>query len=87
MALFPLDTLKTRLQSPKGFWNSGGLKGIYSGLPSTLVGSAPTAALFFLVYDTTKNRLMENNHLNASISQILAANLGETVRFVHFIKR
>jgi solute carrier family 25 (mitochondrial S-adenosylmethionine transporter), member 26 len=83
LALFPLDTLKTRLQSPKGFWNSGGLRGIYSGLPSTLVGSAPTAALFFVVYDTSKNRLIGKGGLNASLSQIIAANFGEIVYFFY----
>jgi solute carrier family 25 S-adenosylmethionine transporter 26 len=64
--LFPLDTLKTRLQSKAGFLKAGGLnettliKGfskIYSGLSSALVGSAPSAALFFLTYDTMKRNL------------------------------
>lgn len=41
--LFPLDTIRTRLQSQKGFWSSGGFRGIYSGLLSASVGSAPTA--------------------------------------------
>ena len=80
--LFPLDTIKTRLQSSSGFWRSGGFKGIYNGLPSTLLGSAPTAALFFTIYDTTKIRLkslVERNKLNAVQSQIIAANIGEIV--------
>ena len=42
MALFPLDTLKTRLQSAQGFWKAGGFRGIYSGLGSAALGSAPT---------------------------------------------
>jgi solute carrier family 25 (mitochondrial S-adenosylmethionine transporter), member 26 len=32
VALFPLDTIKTRLQSPQGFINSGGFRGVYQGL-------------------------------------------------------
>lgn len=39
MALYPLDTLKTRLQSQYGFWNSGGFKGIYKGIGPTSIGS------------------------------------------------
>lgn len=39
--LFPLDTIKTRLQSEAGFFKSGAFKRIYSGLGSTIVGSAP----------------------------------------------
>lgn len=44
-ALFPLDTLKTRLQSPDGFRQSGGFRGIYSGLGPAILGSAPTGEL------------------------------------------
>ena len=47
VTLYPLDTLKTRLQSPHGFWKSGGFKGIYRGVGAAFVGSAPGAALFF----------------------------------------
>lgn len=79
LALFPLDTVKTRLQSKQGFWKSGGFRGIYNGLPSTLVGSAPAAALFFTVYDTTKRKLeSSSSNLNlTTLNQIVAANLGE----------
>ena len=41
VALFPLDTLKTRLQSSEGFIKAGGFKGVYRGLGSVTVGSAP----------------------------------------------
>lgn len=41
MGLFPLDTLKTRLQSQAGFWKSGGFSGIYRGIGPAFVGSAP----------------------------------------------
>lgn len=42
VALFPLDTIKTRLQSQQGFRAAGGFRGIYSGLLSVTLGSAPT---------------------------------------------
>ena len=44
VALFPLDTLKTRLQSSQGFIKAGGFSGIYRGLGSVTVGSAPGGA-------------------------------------------
>ncbi|KAF1944542.1 mitochondrial carrier [Clathrospora elynae] len=54
LSLYPLDTLKTRLQSSAGFAASGGFNGIYRGVGSAIVGSAPGAALFFITYDTIK---------------------------------
>lgn len=41
VALFPLDTIKTRLQSADGFLKAGGLRGVYNGLSAAAVGSAP----------------------------------------------
>jgi hypothetical protein len=41
VVLYPLDTVKTRLQSEVGFWQSGGFKGVYRGLSSAAAGSAP----------------------------------------------
>lgn len=57
LSLFPLDTLKTRLQSSAGFFPSGGFSGIYRGIGSALVGSAPGAAFFFCTYETAKSVL------------------------------
>lgn len=42
IALFPLDTIKTRIQSSQGFLKSGGFHGIYSGLGSAAAGSSPS---------------------------------------------
>lgn len=41
LTLFPLDTIKTRLQSQQGFYKAGGFRGIYAGVPSAAVGSFP----------------------------------------------
>lgn len=54
ITLFPLDTLKTRLQSSQGFLKTGGFSGLYRGISPVIVGSAPTAALFFLTYEEIK---------------------------------
>jgi len=54
--LFPLDTVKTRLQSPQGFLAAGGFRRIYAGIGPAALGSAPNAALFFCTYDTIKRQ-------------------------------
>ena len=50
-ALFPMDTLKTRLQSPAGFRASGGFANLYRGIGVCLMGSAPCSALFFSTFE------------------------------------
>lgn len=60
VALFPLDTLRTRMQSAEGFWKSGGFKGVYRGLSSAALGSAPGAAAFFSTYETMKKVIKRN---------------------------
>ncbi|KAI9826080.1 MAG: S-adenosylmethionine transporter [Thelocarpon impressellum] len=57
LSLHPLDTLKTRLQSSAGFHASGGFRGIYKGIGSALVGSAPGGALFFVTYEGARAAL------------------------------
>ena len=52
LLFFPIDTIKTRLQSAEGFWRSGGFAGVYRGMGSVAVGSAPGASIFFVTYET-----------------------------------
>ncbi|KAK3297777.1 mitochondrial carrier domain-containing protein [Chaetomium fimeti] len=90
LSLFPLDTLKTRLQSSTGFFASGGFRGIYRGVGSAVVGSAPGAAFFFCTYEASKAFLASSPtfspspHQNGSSSgghqamiHMAAASLGE----------
>lgn len=90
LSLFPLDTLKTRLQSSPGFLASGGFSGIYRGVGSAIVGSAPGAALFFCTYEYTKELLSQRRRAQqalggskgdadwaAPIEHMFAASLGE----------
>jgi len=42
VSLFPIDTLKTRIQAPGGFFANGGWRGIYKGIGSVSAGSAPS---------------------------------------------
>ena len=72
VSLYPIDTLKTRLQSPKGFLASGGFTGIYRGLGSVAIGSAPGAALFFTVYETSKFYTPDN-----TLGHMMSASFGE----------
>lgn len=44
VSLYPLDTIKTRLQASEGFLKAGGVKGVYQGLSVTVAGSAPGGA-------------------------------------------
>uniref|UniRef100_A0A5S6QHD2 S-adenosylmethionine mitochondrial carrier protein n=1 Tax=Trichuris muris TaxID=70415 RepID=A0A5S6QHD2_TRIMR len=78
LALYPLDTLKTRLQSSAGFTASGGLKSIYAGLPSIAVGSAPGSALFFLTYEFCKSNSLDWTP-SQSVAHMLAASCGEAI--------
>ena len=52
ISLFPMDTLKTRLQAPEGFRAAGGFKHVYRGLGPVALGSAPGSALFFVTYSS-----------------------------------
>lgn len=80
IALFPIDTIKTRLQSEKGLWRSGGFRGIYNGLGPAAAGSAPTAALFFCTYESIKTTLSSQvSKEYAPYIHMGAASIGEMV--------
>ena len=59
---FPLDTIKTRLQSADGFLKSGGFRHLYKGFGSILLGSLPYTATFFLSYEVTKYNMCSYVH-------------------------
>jgi solute carrier family 25 (mitochondrial S-adenosylmethionine transporter), member 26 len=78
VALFPIDTIKTRLQAPQGFWAAGGVRGIYNGLAVVTAGSAPSAALFFATYETMKGVLLPFlGEYPPAILHMAASSLGE----------
>ncbi|CAJ0930505.1 unnamed protein product, partial [Mesorhabditis belari] len=72
LGLYPLDTLKTRLQSKQGFRAAGGFRNLYRGMSSVAIGSAPGSAIFFVSYRQAQK--MGNNSI---LSDILAACFGE----------
>lgn len=75
VVLFPLDTLKTRLQSQQGFLRAGGFSKIYSGIAPAALGSAPTSALFFCTYEGVKQLMGPNlpNSMTPVVPSIAAA--------------
>lgn len=54
IALYPIDTIKTRIQAPSGFLKAGGFKGVYAGLGAGAIGSAPGSMFFFSTYEGVK---------------------------------
>jgi solute carrier family 25 S-adenosylmethionine transporter 26 len=43
--LYPIDTIKTRMQSRDGFLRSGGFKHVYRGIGPVVIASAPSGIL------------------------------------------
>ncbi|KAG6773631.1 hypothetical protein POTOM_020923 [Populus tomentosa] len=76
-ALYPIDTIKTRLQAGSLFAARGGgkimLKGLYSGLAGNLAGVLPASALFVGVYEPTKQKLLKTFPENLSAVAHLTA--------------
>lgn len=77
LSLFPLDTLKTRLQSSHGFLASGGFRNLFNGLGPVAIGSAPTAAVFFLTYESGKRHFTFIQR--PSLRHMASASMGEIV--------
>jgi solute carrier family 25 S-adenosylmethionine transporter 26 len=78
VALYPLDTLRTRLQAPEGFFKAGGFSKIYTGVVATALGAAPGAALFFSAYEGFKPLLKyANGGTEHPIQHSCAAAAGE----------
>ncbi|XP_068415238.1 mitochondrial S-adenosylmethionine carrier protein isoform X3 [Eschrichtius robustus] len=82
LILFPLDTIKTRLQSPQGFNKAGGFRGVYAGVPSAAIGSFPNAAAFFITYEYVKWFLhTDSSSYLMPVKHMLAASAGEVIPF------
>ncbi|XP_028680162.1 S-adenosylmethionine mitochondrial carrier protein isoform X1 [Erpetoichthys calabaricus] len=83
LVLYPLDTIKTRLQSPQGFFKASGFRGIYAGVPSVAIGSFPSASAFFVTYEYFKSVLSTFSPPYLSpVIHMVSASLGETVACV-----
>lgn len=56
LALYPLNTIKTRLQAARG-GSSVNLKHLYKGFGGNILGAVPACAVFFAVYEPVKLQL------------------------------
>ena len=58
--IYPLDTLKTRLQSPQGLHAAGGYRSLFRGVFAAGVGAIPGGAAFFGAYEYSRLALQES---------------------------
>jgi solute carrier family 25 S-adenosylmethionine transporter 26 len=82
IALFPLDTIKTRVQSKEGFRKAGGFRHIFKGLGPTALGSFPGSATFFFTYSHCNQLLLSKNNNNNNSSwlpHMVSAAIGEVM--------
>jgi solute carrier family 25 S-adenosylmethionine transporter 26 len=85
LVLFPLDTIKTRIQATiKGqnnnFIEKSANVSKYSGLRTQIIASFPAAAAFFATYDFTKYILKQKFKINSKyeiLCHMIAAVFGE----------
>ncbi|KAJ1349794.1 hypothetical protein KIN20_005448 [Parelaphostrongylus tenuis] len=80
LGLYPLDTIKTRLQSKQGFRAAGGFSSLYSGIGPVAVGSAPGSALFFLNYRLLNGLFADESTLCHAVSASIAEAVACVVR-------
>ena len=74
--MYPIDTIKTRLQQKKGFARANLFQSLYSGVGSVLIGSGPSSALFFTAYNLTKQTVHFQSQWK---THMIAATFGEIV--------
>ncbi|CAF1305970.1 unnamed protein product [Rotaria sp. Silwood1] len=74
LTLYPIDTIKTRLQEKKFINRRILFSSLYSGVGSVLIGSGPSSALFFLAYNITKQTLPISSQWK---THMIAATFGE----------
>ncbi|EST07801.2 Mitochondrial substrate/solute carrier [Kalmanozyma brasiliensis GHG001] len=87
LLIYPLDTLKTRLQAPDyatRFPSGRGLYGgLYQGVGSVIIATLPAAGLFFTTYEEAKSLLASSGSPLANappaLSHMLASSTAELV--------
>jgi len=81
VSMFPIDTIKTRMQSPDGFIKAGGFRGVYNGVLVASLGAAPGSAFFFTAYDFSKHYLSQHISFEPA-THMLGAAIGEAAACV-----
>jgi solute carrier family 25 S-adenosylmethionine transporter 26 len=67
--IYPLDTLKTRMQAPAGFRRSGGFVNLFAGVVPTALSAIPGGAVFFGVYEPAKQLIGGDGEPSAAWSR------------------
>lgn len=77
--IFPLDSIKTRLQAPQGFQAAGGYRGLFSGVLAAGLGAVPGGAIFFGAYEFSRAALQpEFAHRPAWMLDAMSASCAAT---------
>lgn len=96
--IYPIDTLKTVLQTDKSLHHVGdaillikqkGLRSLYSGSITAIAGSIPSSALYFGTYEYLKTELRQNfgKILNRHIIHTIAASSGNIASSFVFVPK
>ncbi|KXZ46715.1 hypothetical protein GPECTOR_41g679 [Gonium pectorale] len=91
LALYPIDTIKTRLQSMIGggglqaLLQKGGGKSLYAGVWGNLAGVAPASAIFMAFYEPTKKSVQsqvgpDQQYLGPVIAGMVAGTASSLIR-------
>lgn len=83
VSIYPLDTLKTRMQAPQGFAAAGAFRGLFRGVMAAALGAFPGGAAFFGAYECS--RVSMHGHAEAHSPWVLdatAACIGATASCV-----
>jgi len=76
--LYPIDTLKTRLQAATGFRQAGGLTGLWRGVSVPALAGMPASAVFWAVYAPMKQHLQLATGSNTQ-AELLSGPVSEMV--------
>ncbi|SCW01892.1 LAFE_0E09560g1_1 [Lachancea fermentati] len=94
-----LDTVKTRQQGAPNakkyqnmisayrtiFVEEGLARGLYGGYTAAMLGSFPSAAIFFGTYESTKRKMIGDWAVNDTISHLTAGFLGDLVSSIVYV--
>uniref|UniRef100_A0A673Z829 Mitochondrial S-adenosylmethionine carrier protein n=1 Tax=Salmo trutta TaxID=8032 RepID=A0A673Z829_SALTR len=77
LTFFPLDPIKTRMQSQQGFAKAGSFRGVYAGVPSASIGSFPNdeSLIMSLCVPTEEVKQRTQALLSSNTYQVLLATL------------
>ena len=71
--IYPIDTLKTRMQASQGFAAAGGYNGLFRGVLAAGLGAVPGGAIFFGSYEYSRAFLQDDYGLRGKPAWMLDA--------------